>query len=87
MSKRAQLRFILIFGALVLSSALLSTVRPLQAAPNAFGLTVNVDPAGKGSVNVDPPPPYTADQVVTLTATPIAGWTFDRWILQSDLVW
>jgi hypothetical protein len=30
----------------------------LGAAPDAFGLTVNVNPAGKGTVNVNPPPPY-----------------------------
>ncbi len=87
MSKIAQLRFVLIIGALVLSTALLSAVQPLRAAPGSFGLTVNVDPAGKGSVDVNPPPPYSENQVVTLTATPIAGWTFDKWNLQSDLVW
>ena len=73
--------------ALALSTGLLSAVRPLRAASDAFSLTVNVDPAGKGSVNVNPSPPYSDGQVVTLTATPIAGWTFDRWVVQSDLVW
>ena len=87
MSRKVQLRFLLTICLLACGAALLPAARPLGAAPDAFGLTVNVNPAGKGSVSVNPPPPYNNGQVVTLTATPIAGWTFDKWALASDLVW
>ena len=87
MTRHAQFRFLLIICLLAAGAALLPATRPLAAAPDAFGLTVNVNPSGKGSVNVNPPPPYTENQVVTLTATPIAGWVFDKWVLASDLVW
>jgi len=87
MSRKVQLRFLLTICLLAVGVALLPSARPLAAAPDAFGLTVNVNPAGKGSVNVNPPPPYSNGQVVTLMATPISGWMFDKWVLASDLVW
>ena len=87
MSRKVQLRFLLIVCLVAVGAALLPSARPLGAAPDAFGLTVNVNPAGKGSVNVSPPPPYGNGQTVTLTATPITGWMFDKWVLASDLVW
>ncbi len=41
-------------------------------------LSVNI--AGTGAVDVDPTPgPYSAGDVVTLTATANPGWTFDSW--------
>ena len=58
MTKKVQLHLFLTIGLLACVTALLSSARPLGAAPDAFGLTVNVNPAGKGSVNVNPPPPY-----------------------------
>ena len=87
MSRKVQLHFLLTICLLACGAALLPGARPLSAAPDAFGLTVNVNPTGKGTVNVNPPPPYNNGQQVTLTATPIAGWTFDKWVLASDLVW
>jgi uncharacterized repeat protein (TIGR02543 family) len=87
MSRKVQLRVFLTICLLALGAALWPAARPLGAAPDAFGLTVNVSPAGKGSVNVNPPPPYSNNQVVTLTATPISGWMFDKWVVASDLVW
>ena len=87
MSRKVQLHFLLTFCLLLCGTALLSAARPLGAAPDAFGLTVNVNPTGKGTVSVNPPPPYSNGQSVTLTATPVAGWTFDKWVLASDLVW
>jgi len=87
MSKKATLPTFLTISALILGTFMLLVTRSAKAAPDAFGLTVNVEPAGKGTVNVNPPPPYNENQVVTLTATPIAGWTFDKWVLGSDLVW
>lgn len=87
MSTKATLRTFLVICTLILGMSMLLATRSAEAAPDAFGLTVNVDPAGKGTVNVNPPPPYSENQVVTLTATPIAGWTFDKWVLASDLVW
>ena len=52
MTKKVQLHLFLTIGLLACVTALLSSARPLGAAPDAFGLTVNVNPAGKGSVNV-----------------------------------
>ena len=66
---------------------LLSAVGPLAAETNAFSLTVQVDPPGSGSVNRNPEPPYSQGQVVTLTATPAAGFVFDRWVLADDAKW
>ncbi len=87
MTRKIQLRFLLTICLLAVGAALLPAARPMAAAPDAFGLTVNVNPAGKGSVNVSPPGPYNNGQIVTLTATPISGWMFDKWVLASDLVW
>ncbi|RIK42591.1 MAG: hypothetical protein DCC55_08395 [Chloroflexi bacterium] len=42
-----------------------------------FALTI--EQTGQGAVAVDPPGPYTPGQVVTLTATPEAGWEFTGW--------
>lgn len=46
-------------------------------------LTVNVEPADAESagcyVDQYPGPPYAADDVVELTATPCTGWVFDYW--------
>ncbi|MCL0036192.1 Ig-like domain-containing protein [Dehalococcoidia bacterium] len=48
-----------------------------------YALTVTVSPAGSGTVSLSPEPDpdgrYTARTEVTLTATPAAGWRFDRW--------
>lgn len=87
MSGKTTSRFVLMICALFLGTFVLSATRSAGAAPDAFSLTVNVNPAGKGTVNVSAPPPYSDGQVVTLTAVPIAGWQFDRWELSSDLVW
>jgi uncharacterized repeat protein (TIGR02543 family) len=45
----------------------------------AYTLTVNVDPDGAGSVDIDHPGPYYAGEEVTLTAVPNAGWIFSHW--------
>jgi len=42
-----------------------------------YTLTANV--VGSGSVAQDPAAPYYAEDVVTLTATPDAGWSFAGW--------
>ncbi|MBN1491482.1 MAG: hypothetical protein JXA69_16340 [Phycisphaerae bacterium] len=47
-------------------------------------ITVTVNPADAGTVAIDPPEdPFAAGQQVTLTATPAAGFEFDRW--QGDV--
>lgn len=81
------LRFTLAVCALIFSVTLLSAVPPLAAEGNAFNLTLKVEPAGKGTATANPPGPYNAGQVVTLTATPATGWLFDKWVVASDLVW
>ena len=46
-----------------------------------YTLTVSVNPAGSGSVTVDPQKPlYAQDEQVTLTAIPASGNTFLNWI-------
>ncbi|MCL0064235.1 Ig-like domain-containing protein [Dehalococcoidia bacterium] len=47
-------------------------------------LTIAIDPPASGTVSLSPEPDpidgrYTARTEVTLTATPAAGWRFDRW--------
>jgi hypothetical protein len=49
------------------------------ASTLGFTLTVDVEPAGTGSVAVDPPGPYDYGDPVTLTAVPESGWGFDHW--------
>lgn len=66
---------------------MLSAVGPLAAETNAFSLTVQVDPPGSGTVDRNPEPPYSQNQVVTLTATPATGFVFDRWVLADDAKW
>lgn len=46
---------------------------------NTYTLTVNIDPIGSGSVNSNTTPPYHYGDAVQLTAFPTAGWTFDHW--------
>jgi len=49
-----------------------------DAGPSQYNLTTNT--TGNGSVTLDPPGGvYDAGTVVTLTATPAAGWQFDGW--------
>jgi hypothetical protein len=45
-------------------------------------INLGANPEGSGSVTLDPPQPstgYLAGTVVTLTATPEAGWEFNSW--------
>jgi uncharacterized repeat protein (TIGR02543 family) len=42
-------------------------------------LTLNVNPAGKGSINALPAGPYYYGDVVQLTAVPVAGYSFSSW--------
>ncbi|HOM67507.1 MAG: InlB B-repeat-containing protein [Brevefilum fermentans] len=44
-----------------------------------YQLTVRVDPDEAGSIDIDHPGPYYADQEVMLTAVPNAGWSFSHW--------
>jgi uncharacterized repeat protein (TIGR02543 family) len=44
---------------------------------NQYTLTVTI--VGSGLVSQSPDPPYTYGTVVTLTATPQAGWLFSQW--------
>lgn len=87
MTRKTQLRSIVILALLVISILMLSAAGPLAAEPAAFSLTTEVSPPGSGSVDVDPPGPYDANDVVTLTATPATGYQFDRWVLADDTKW
>jgi uncharacterized repeat protein (TIGR02543 family) len=64
-----------------------AATRPIAAEADAFSLTTQVSPPGSGSVNVNPGPPYNENDVVTLTATPNAGFVFDRWVVEDDGNW
>jgi len=47
---------------------------------NEYSLSVTVDPTGSGSVALDPPQgPYHYGDIVTLTPTANAGYTFSNW--------
>lgn len=48
---------------------------------NSIGdLTITVNKVGEGTVSLSPPKAtYSCGEVVTLTATPANGWTFDGW--------
>ncbi|HPD28994.1 MAG TPA: hypothetical protein PLL20_03295 [Phycisphaerae bacterium] len=60
----------------------LTGCRPGDGNPSdgTYTITVTVNPAEGGTVTIDPAEgPYTAGQVVTLTAQASAGYEFDRW--------
>ncbi len=49
-----------------------------DGVPSTANLTVQI--TGQGSVAIDPPSgTYSGGTVVTLTATPVEGWSFDHW--------
>ena len=87
MNGKNHLRSIVVFSLLAIVSVLFSATRPLAAEANAFSLTLNVSPAGSGTAVANPGPPYSQNQVVTLTATPNNGYVFDRWVLGDDSKW
>lgn len=87
MKGNLKLRSILIVCVLAVLTAMLSAAHPLAAEANAFSLTLNVSPAGTGTVTANPGPPYSQNQVVALTATPNAGYVFDHWGLADDAKW
>ena len=87
MSRNTKLRSLLIVCLLGITTALLSAVRPLAAETTAFSLNVQVQPAGSGTVQRTPGPPYSENEVVTLTATPAGGYLFDKWVLVEDIPW
>jgi uncharacterized repeat protein (TIGR02543 family) len=86
MSGKLQLRALLTVCLLALGITFLASGRPAAADTDA-SLTLLVDPAGKGTATANPGPPYSNGQTVTLTATPIEGWVFDKWIVASDGEW
>jgi hypothetical protein len=45
----------------------------------SYTLTVSVSPVGSGSVALNASAPYYYGDVVSLTATPSAGWSFSSW--------
>jgi uncharacterized repeat protein (TIGR02543 family) len=46
---------------------------------NQYTLTITIDPVAGGSIAAVPGGPYYYGDVVTLTATPSVGYTFDHW--------
>jgi uncharacterized repeat protein (TIGR02543 family) len=46
---------------------------------NPVTLTLNVSPAGTGTINADPTGPYRFEKTVGLTAVPFSGYTFSSW--------
>jgi regulation of enolase protein 1 (concanavalin A-like superfamily) len=42
--------------------------------------SVTTSVQGQGTVTIDPAGPYSTGDPVTATATPAAGWRFDRWV-------
>ncbi|CUS03378.2 exported protein of unknown function [Candidatus Promineifilum breve] len=87
MREKSQLRSVLILCLALIATLLPAATRPTAADTNAFSLTTQVSPPGSGTVNVNPGPPYTQNQVVTLSATANAGFVFDKWILDDGGKW
>jgi uncharacterized repeat protein (TIGR02543 family) len=54
-----------------------ATFIEVQSAPLTY--TVEIVISGFGSVTIDRPGPYTAGEVITLTAIPESGWQFRGW--------
>jgi chitinase len=54
------------------------------AGPPSFTITVQVEPTGAGTVQLDPrKDAYKRNNIVNVTAVPSEGWRFDHW--QGDL--
>jgi chitinase len=54
------------------------------AGPPSFTITVQVEPTGAGTVQLDPrKDAYKRNNIVNVTAIPLEGWRFDHW--QGDL--
>lgn len=87
MNGKTYLRSILVICLLAITVVMLSAVGPLSAETDAFSLTLNVSPPGSGTATANPGPPYSQNQVVTLTANPATGYVFDRWVLIDDTKW
>lgn len=87
MKKKTWLRSVLALCLLAITVLVFAEARPLAAETNAFSLTLKVDPPGSGTANADPGPPYSQNQVVTLSATANSGYVFDRWVLADDTKW
>jgi hypothetical protein len=69
-------------GAAVTESDETNNERDLNTTVQAviYTLTVGVDPAGSGNVNLNPPGGgYEAGTTVNLTASPAEGYNFDHW--------
>lgn len=49
----------------------------MESAPPTLTLTIGND--GEGLVTVDPPGPFAPGQMVTITAVPASGWSFQSW--------
>lgn len=78
-------RISLAFFALLLGSLALLTGRPARVGAQEVTLTVNR--IGEGTVTVNPGPPYTVGQTVTLTAVPAVGWDFVSWDVTGNQKW
>lgn len=87
MRGKQHLRPIVALCLLAISILLLSAAGPLAAETNAFSLTLNVSPPGSGTATAAPSGPYNENDVVTLTASPSAGFVFDKWVLADDNKW
>jgi len=62
-------------------SVLMNAAKEVTAVfvPVTRTLTINVQPANAGTVDPDTQPPYAVNTVVSLTADPNPGFTFDHW--------
>ncbi len=78
----ATMTFVSIAGASSEKPTDLHRISAVQV-PTAYSLTVNIDPAGSGTVTQNPPLPnagkYLSGTVVTLSAVPASGWQFSGW--------
>jgi len=53
--------------------------KTLEICRNDLTINTSVEPAGSGTVSLDPAPPYTKNQSVTVTAVPSGNYTFLYW--------
>lgn len=54
-------------------------IAALSSAACAQTYTLTINTLGSGSVSANPPGPYNPGDLVTLTASPDAGWSFSSW--------
>ena len=72
-------------GTQVVSSSFALTVEPAAAAPPAYKVVISASSHQGGTIEPAPGTyTYRADQLLTITASPVTGWSFSHWVVNGN---